>query len=214
MSPKISNELAAARRTQILDAALRCFSKLGLDRATLRDISQEAELSLGSIYHYFRTKAELIEAIRQRSTEAEDAEYLEDAPQMEGQQVIDFAVDHLFDQMNDPASYDANRVAVMLWAHALLDEKTLAGQLESLVEPRAQVLQALQHLQESGHINPNLSPRHIGNVILGMLMGVQIQKTWEPEIDGRKAADVTRAMLTGNFWIGAGDSSKKEQNGR
>lgn len=202
MSPKISDELANQRRTQVLDAALTCFSRLGLERATLRDISKESELSLGTIYHYFRTKAELIEAIRQRSNESEEVSYLQSSPPPDGPKFFDFAIDFLFDRMNDPESAESNRVAIMLWAHSLLDELTLTGQLDSLSEARAKVVRDIETMQERGFVNPELDPRHIGYLLLGMLMGVQIQKAWEPEIDGRKSAEVASAMLTGDFWTG------------
>lgn len=202
MSPKISDELASARRNQVLDAALSCFSRLGLDRATLRDISKESGLSLGTIYHYFRTKAELIEAIRRRSNETEEVTYLGSSPSPDSRQFFDFTIDFLFDRMNGPDSSDSNRVAVMLWAHSLLDELTLTGQLESLKAARAQVVSGIEALQHRGLVNKNLDAQDIGYVLLGLFMGVQIQKTWEPSIDGNRSAEVARAMLTGEFWTG------------
>lgn len=47
------------RRQQILVAAKRIFSEKGYNRATVEDIAQEAELSSGTIYLYFRNKEEL-----------------------------------------------------------------------------------------------------------------------------------------------------------
>ena len=61
--PKVSQEHLDARRRQILDAAIECFSEQGFHRATMHDIVQRSGLSAGAIYRYFESKDELIQAI-------------------------------------------------------------------------------------------------------------------------------------------------------
>ena len=52
---KATPEHFAARRGQIMLAALTCFGLKGVQGATMRDIAIEAELSTGVLYRYFRT---------------------------------------------------------------------------------------------------------------------------------------------------------------
>jgi AcrR family transcriptional regulator len=47
------------RRSEILDAALQCFSAVGYDRTTLADIRTRAGASTGSIYHHFGSKEQI-----------------------------------------------------------------------------------------------------------------------------------------------------------
>jgi len=51
------------RREQIMDAAMRVFARKGFDRATNKDIAQEAGITPGLIYHYFESKEKLLRAI-------------------------------------------------------------------------------------------------------------------------------------------------------
>lgn len=53
----------AVRRTQILDAALQCFSEKGIESTTIDDIHRRAKASIGSIYHHFGDKEQLIAAL-------------------------------------------------------------------------------------------------------------------------------------------------------
>lgn len=54
------------RRQQIMVAAKRVFSEKGFSKATMEDIAQEAELSPGTLYLYFRNKEELYASLSLR----------------------------------------------------------------------------------------------------------------------------------------------------
>lgn len=56
------------RRNQIIDAAERIIFSKGLEQATMDEIAEEAELSKGTLYLYFKNKNELYLAITQRGS--------------------------------------------------------------------------------------------------------------------------------------------------
>jgi len=51
------------RRKQIQEAAQRVFMRKGFNLATMEDIAEEAELSTGAIYSYFKGKEELFSSL-------------------------------------------------------------------------------------------------------------------------------------------------------
>jgi AcrR family transcriptional regulator len=53
----------AARRTQIIRAALACFADTGFTQTTMEDIRSRSGASNGSIYHHFRDKEALAAAV-------------------------------------------------------------------------------------------------------------------------------------------------------
>lgn len=60
--------LVARRHEQIFRAASRIFISRGYHAATVREIAQEAGLSLGSLYSYIRTKEDILFLVFQRLT--------------------------------------------------------------------------------------------------------------------------------------------------
>lgn len=51
---------AAARRQEIVDAVCRIIASDGLERASLREVADEAGLAVGSVRHYFASSEELL----------------------------------------------------------------------------------------------------------------------------------------------------------
>src|SRR5215210_1785849 len=53
----------ADRRRQLLEAAVKVFAKKGFHAARVGDVAEEAGVAYGLVYHYFRSKEELLETI-------------------------------------------------------------------------------------------------------------------------------------------------------
>nr|BFE67761.1 hypothetical protein GCM10020092_010620 [Actinoplanes digitatis] len=54
--PRVSEDHLTARREQILAAARLCFLRNGLHNTSMQDLIQEAGLSVGAVYRYFKSK--------------------------------------------------------------------------------------------------------------------------------------------------------------
>lgn len=63
-----TKEDALATRHQLLDAAERMFAEKGVSRTSLLDIAQAAGVSRGAIYWHFKNKADLFNAMMERTT--------------------------------------------------------------------------------------------------------------------------------------------------
>jgi AcrR family transcriptional regulator len=63
-------ELVQQRHEQIFKAASRVFISRGYHAATVREIAEEARLSLGSLYSYIRTKEDILYLVFERLTTA------------------------------------------------------------------------------------------------------------------------------------------------
>jgi AcrR family transcriptional regulator len=59
---------ADRRRAELLDIALRLFAERGFKATTIADISAAAGTAHGLVYHYFRSKDELLLAVLERNS--------------------------------------------------------------------------------------------------------------------------------------------------
>ena len=68
--PRTATPSGERRRSEILDAALRCFDRLGVNGTMIEDIRIESGASIGSIYHQFASKDEILAHIYSRALSA------------------------------------------------------------------------------------------------------------------------------------------------
>ena len=60
MAPRVAR--AADKRRRLKAAAAQVLHERGVERTTLADIARVAEVPVGNVYYYFKTKDELVQA--------------------------------------------------------------------------------------------------------------------------------------------------------
>jgi len=66
MARIVKAEEYTARRNEILDAVLRLVYSKGYEKMTIQDILDQLHMSKGAFYHYFDSKADVLEALVER----------------------------------------------------------------------------------------------------------------------------------------------------
>nr|ALS91034.1 bacterial regulatory proteins, tetR family [uncultured bacterium] len=80
----IQEQLIAARRNQILDAATTVFAEKGFHRSTIKDVAKAAGIADGTIYIYFENKTALLLGILDRLNQTDQRQgFFEEAVDMD-----------------------------------------------------------------------------------------------------------------------------------
>jgi AcrR family transcriptional regulator len=132
--PRLTEARKQLRRTQITDAAVRCFGRNGLERTSIADITAESGLSAGSIYAHYRNKAELVRASA-REALSERAAVIGGWAASDQPPNPDDLLARLL-AAKDPA---AARVAVQTWGEATTDPAIRAIVVDMIDQLRAMV---------------------------------------------------------------------------
>ena len=66
MARILREEEHTAKRNEILDAALQLVYSKGYDKMTIQDILDQLKISKGAFYHYFDSKADVLQALIER----------------------------------------------------------------------------------------------------------------------------------------------------
>jgi AcrR family transcriptional regulator len=68
MAPIVSDDYKEKKRQDILDSAMICFAKKGYETTTVDEICKQSGVSKGTIYTYFKSKAEIYMDLMERQT--------------------------------------------------------------------------------------------------------------------------------------------------
>ena len=194
--PRVSDEYRAARRSQIIDAAVQCFARQGFHRTTMQDIFTEVGLSAGSVYTYFESKAEIVQAIADDRHDRE-GELLAAAVSSDDLDAgLHGLVHDYFSWLRDPGEQQRRRVAVQLWTESLFDP-TIAGTVTRGDTLRPVIVALVVDGQRTGSVDPALDPEAIARLVQSVVQGFILQLAWEPDLDVDAYVAVVDALIDG-----------------
>lgn len=197
--PKVTEAYTDTRRQQIMDAAYRCFARKGFHQATMREIYSEAGLSPGAVYHYFKSKEEIIEASfifdYQRSLPVFERAAREADPIAAIDQLIGF----FYEGLESAAVLGADRVNIQGWGEALVNPGLLVPLQETFREFQRLLGSVIRRGQAAGQINAEIDPDAAGEVILSSYLGLYLQKAILPDMDVRPYKAAVLALIHGTF---------------
>ena len=118
--PKISEAARLEVRTKILVSAWKCFSRQGFHATSMDDVIAETGMSSSSVYRYFRSKEELIDAAAEE-TLAQTYSALAELPDQDPVPGPDETLATLMDNLRSRrgGEYDLSKISMAAWAEAL-----------------------------------------------------------------------------------------------
>lgn len=193
--PRVSDEHLAARRQQILDAARRCFLRNGFHATAMQDVINEAGLSVGAVYRYFRSKHELVTSIAESVLDGADELFgalagAEPPPPM--LDVVDQALEFVDSQLGPDGAF---RLAVQVWSESLRDPALADFVSRMYAGLRGHFVTLARHARQAGELPPDADPEAVGAVLFGLIPGYALQRLLSDGPDRHTYLAGVRAML-------------------
>jgi AcrR family transcriptional regulator len=197
--PRVSDDHLAARRQQIVAAALRCFARDGFHATSVRDVVRESGLSAGAVYSYFPSKDELVAAavepiLDQLSAALDDALAAAEPP--EPTAVVGLLLERIV-PVATGGDVDYTRVAVTAWGEALRDpavqglaERTYRGVRERLTG-------VVARWRDAGHLSEGVDVDALAQVVFSMVTGFVLQHALLGDVDPRRYAAAAASLRPG-----------------
>ncbi|WP_309227236.1 TetR/AcrR family transcriptional regulator [Micromonospora thermarum] len=173
--PRVSEHHLAARRRQIVDAARRCFVRDGFHRTTMQDVIAEAGLSVGAVYRYFPSKADLITAIAEEAVGGVEgilADLIRRDPPPPLLDALDRALEYAEAQMGDDGVL---RIAIQVWGEAQRDPALAAFVARAYDGIRSNFETLVRRAQRTGEVPPDADPQAVGAALFALVPGWFLQ---------------------------------------
>ena len=170
-----TKEAAEQTRNHIISSAIKVMNKKGIGQTRYEDIAKEAEVTRGAIYHYFRSKNDILIAIhnssKQKLVEIFDKHLSDDTDPVLS---IKNGFREVFNKFENDAEY---RSIEMLFLkaefNALIRENKELNKL--FYKEREETIEKLRLLvkrgQDLGSIRNDLDPLHIVEALVAVYIG-------------------------------------------
>jgi AcrR family transcriptional regulator len=180
--PKISEAARLEVRRKILVSAWTCFSREGFHATSMDDVIAETGMSSSSVYRYFRSKDDLIDAAARDTmgqTFASLAALLDHQPSPTPPETLAMLADNLSRRRG--GEYDLTKVSMATWAEALR-RPTLHGFVHQFYADLIGVFAALtQRWIADGHLPANTDPEALPRLFVTLMPGMIVMShLYEP----------------------------------
>ena len=202
--PKISQAHRDARRQQILDAAIRCFSREGFHATTTADIVRESGVSQGTLYLYFANKDDMVVALADDRHQAEA--FLNALAEREQDPVrgLMLLIELHGKGLIDPGRVDARRVGVQGWGEALRNPRIRASVVEGVTIVRDAIVQLIERGQRTGQIRTDVDAEAVARTLIAVFQGFVLQTAWGEAINPAACGQVIRDFIDRSLLTSAG----------
>ncbi len=143
-----------AQRVRFAEAAMRLIARHGIEGVTMRAVATEANLSYGSLFHYFESKDDLLMHAIRHLTSGQTARVNEYESQYSGLK----ALEHLL--CDDAIVNDSSRESWMVWLtfqyKVALDESFAELHAELIRGWLARIRGLLTEAQEAGDVRSSI----------------------------------------------------------
>jgi AcrR family transcriptional regulator len=194
-------QIAEARRAQILEAALSVFTEKGYSEATVPDVAREAGVAVGTIYNYYESKRDILLAVvakyviderfvglLQRWLDADSDEFVVSV--MENRLEFGFEnIDRFWFVMTEAMRDDEWR---LLFAE---------GNLRSILEFPKRFLESRIASGEFRSLTPQLAARAMVGMVVGFLFLYKMEGESNPAkgMSPRKVAEELADLILNGF---------------
>jgi TetR/AcrR family transcriptional repressor of uid operon len=199
--PKLKPEELETRRVEIIEAARACFLRSGFHRTTTDEICREANITPGGLYHYFRSKEELIASVIDSSAETAVQgvqKLIDGSPSTE---TALLQVSQLFVQtMENPEIDNATRLELEIWVEGLKNEKLFEKSQRAWVMRMGALEKLIRRGIEDGvYDRESVDPHAMASFLIAIYIGLRMGRLLGPQFDVKGAVQTYLSMRTGRM---------------
>jgi AcrR family transcriptional regulator len=195
--PKMSDAHLAARREQIMLAAMERFADGGFHSTGMAEVIAASGLSAGAVYRYFASKEELIRAIiheRVLRPAAAAFAHAVDSGLDDPAEAIAAAVG-IVEQAGARDGVDVTRLALHAWSESLRDPQIRELAQEAYRTMRGYLSAVAVRAQATGKAGPDATPDDIAKAMLSLVIGYLMQRLVTRDVAAAGYVSAVGALL-------------------
>ena len=184
----LAEDATPDRRTQILNAAERSFTRAGFHRSTMQDVAAEAGMSPGNLYRYFPSKDALVAGLCERDRGQLVGEFTE--VRQAGANFMEVFRELGRRHFEDAGAAKA-KLCLEIWAEAARNPQIAALQTDFDKSLQEQFVAVFEAAKAAGAVDPSVDSKAVASVIAKLGDGLFVRRAVATDFDpAREIAEV------------------------
>jgi AcrR family transcriptional regulator len=208
MSPKVPEAYLQARRTEIINAALKCFMEKGFHNTTMQDIYDATNLSPGAVYNYFSSKEDIVITVLKEFSDWSISSMTPLLSENQTESLIKY-VEFWIGYTKKRENNEHFVVTLGYYSEASRKNNIREAILKTQDASHEKIMEIVKNNQRTGKINPKLDPLSVARVMGSLVFGSAIHKMLDPQVDLDAYCQVCETLLKGTFPTRARSRRKK-----
>ena len=206
MARRGRKSIAGERRAQILDAFRACAVRSGLEKASLREVAEEAGLPVSNLHHFFKDRDEMVSELEKRIIGGiiEDLDVAlrdERDPQRRFRQTVEFLFSPRAQKLEDGSLY------YDFWSLAHRSRTVRRTFRDQVREERELFIEELLRIEGFSAI-PKAEMKEIANIMIALVEGT----FYILDMDGENVSPKRMARITARFLELFAEEKMRERN--
>ena len=194
MARRGRKSIAGERRAQILDAFRSCAVRSGLEKASLREVAEEAGLPVSNLHHFFKNRDEMVSELEKRIIggiiEDLDVEFREQGdPQKRFGRIVEFLFSPKAQKLEDGSLY------YDFWSLAHRSASLRRTFRNQIRDQRQRFLEEFRQADGFGALS-RAEMKEIANIMLALVEGT----FYILDMDGENVSPKRMARITTRFF--------------
>jgi AcrR family transcriptional regulator len=166
--------LESKRRNQIISAARQVFSRKGYDGATVGEIAETAGVSKGLIYHYFRSKGDILLATAETMMNRfeEHMEFMSTAKATASDKILAAQHMHTGEMIKE---WEFVQILLEFWSESVRRPEIARPYAQMFRKARVYLAAIIENGIASGEFRP-VPAKEVASLMIAMADGLTIQR--------------------------------------
>lgn len=183
-------------RRRIITATMQCVAEMGYARATIREIARAAEMTSGSLYHYFPNKAEIVKATYLDLSEATMPQLTAAVERADG------VVDKLVAVLHEGGQVVQEYPYIVAFDRAVrapgVEDVGLSKISDSIFASLRGIVEGvIRQAHRNGELSPDVTPQGATNAVYGVMRGLYDYTAVSTPAEFRDTIQAVQLLLRG-----------------
>ncbi|MFC1492989.1 TetR/AcrR family transcriptional regulator [candidate division KSB1 bacterium] len=198
--PKMPEEYIDIRKKQILNAALECFTEMGYERTTVRDIAKTMDVSTGVIYNYYKGKDDILKGIYELSLDNNANLFNTIEQKNTFKEYIIAYFENVTGCCTDQEIRKSFKGNINFWAESLKNDKLNEMVVSSCNMFERKISEFVAKAKLNEEIDPGLDPEKYAMFFNALITGLQVRYVMNKDLDFSEICRDTINIITNNLW--------------